>query len=153
MSITFHAASPQDLPELLVLMKEMQQDDPWSIAFDEPRVERVTLDLLRDPSLGRIWFIAVDGQRIGYIVMAFDYSLEYGGRGAWVDEFFVRRSHRGQGIGTLTLDFFVAQAQQLGASVVYLEVNHGNPAIDLYRRKGFEDHHRYLMTKWLDPKS
>jgi len=28
-------------------------------------------------------------------------------------------------------------------------VNHGNPAIELYRRKGFEDHQRYLMTKWI----
>jgi ribosomal protein S18 acetylase RimI-like enzyme len=32
---------------------------------------------------------------------------------------------------------------------VHLEVNHGSPAIDLYRRAGFEDHQRYLMTKWI----
>jgi len=79
--------------------------------------------------------------------MAFDYSLEYRGKGAWVAEFFVRPTHRGQGIGAHALEFFAEQARQLGVTVVHLEVNHGNPAIELYRRMGFEDHHRYLMTK------
>ena len=88
----------------------------------------------------------------GYIVMAFDYSLEYRGKGAWVDEFFVRRSHRGQGIGAQALEFFAEQARQFGVTVVHLEVNHGNAAIELYRRMGFEEHERYLMTKWISEK-
>jgi GNAT superfamily N-acetyltransferase len=149
MAITFQIAGPEDLPELLVLMKEMQQDDPWSHPFNEAAAAEVTGHLLRNPSLGRIWFIAADGERAGYIVMAFDYSLEHGGRGAWVDELFVRRTHRNQGVGTQALGFFTQQAKELGASVVYLEVNHGNPAIELYRHLGFQDHRRYLMTKKL----
>lgn len=152
MVLTFRAAEPTDLPGLLLLMKELQQDDPWSVPFDEADAARVADRLLRDPSLGRVWFIMADSEIVGYIVMAFDYSLEYRGRGAWVDEFFVRRRHRGQGIGTRALEFFAEQAKVLGASVVYLEVNHGNPALELYRRMGFADHHRYLMTKWIIPK-
>jgi len=149
MVITYEAADPQDLSELLGMMKELQADDPWSVPFDEPVTARVTEQLLRDPSLGRVWLIDADGLKVGYIVMAFDYSLEYRGRGAWVDEFFVRGTHRGLGIGTQVLDFFAQQARELGLSVIHLEVNHGNPAIELYRRQGFEDHHRYLMTKWI----
>jgi len=105
--------------------------------------------LLRDPALGHVWLIFADGQNIGYIVMCFDYSLEYRGRGAWIDEFFVRRSHRRRGIGTRVLEFFAEEARKLGVTVVHLEVNHGNAAVELYRRLGFEDHHRYLMTKWI----
>ena len=149
MVITYPQAGPEDLLEVLGMMKELQVDDPWSVPFEEAVTERVTEQLLRDPSLGRVWVIAADGQNIGYIVMAFDYSLEYRGRGAWVDEFFVRRSHRGLGLGTQALEFFAQQAKELGMSVVHLEVNHGNPAIELYRRRGFEDHQRYLMTKWI----
>jgi GNAT superfamily N-acetyltransferase len=151
MPITFQSAVPEDLAELLGMMKELQQDDPWSVPFDEKATARVTDALLRDPSLGRVWFIVDDSQVIGYIVMAFDYSLEYRGRGAWVDEFFVRRSHRGQGIGRQALEFFAEQAKDLGITVIHLEVNHGNRAIELYRRLGFEDHQRYLMTKWITP--
>ncbi|HEV2468546.1 MAG TPA: GNAT family N-acetyltransferase [Candidatus Sulfotelmatobacter sp.] len=149
MDIKFQLAEARHLTELLVLMKELQQDDPWSYPFNEPEAVGATERLLDDPSLGRVWMIVAEGQSIGYIVMAFDYSLEYRGRGAWVDEFFVRRQYRGAGIGTRALEFFVAQAKELGVSVVHLEVNYGNPAIALYRRAGFEDHRRYLMTKWI----
>jgi len=152
MVITFQPAAPENLTELLAMMRELQVDDPWSCPFDEAETARVTDQLLRDPALGRAWLIAADGQNIGYIIMAFDYSLEYRGRGAWVDEFFVRRTHRGMGIGAQALEFFASQAKELGVAVIHLEVNHGNPAIDLYRRLGFQDHHRYLMTKWLIPK-
>lgn len=149
MNITYHAAGPENLAELLAMMKELQADDPWSCPFDEATTAKVVEQLLRDPALGRAWFIAAGGENVGYIVMAFDYSLEYRGRNAWVDEFFVRRSHRGLGIGTRALEFFAEQARELGVAAVHLEVNHGNPAIDLYRRMGFEDHQRYLMTKWI----
>jgi len=149
MAITFHLATPEDLPELLAMMKELQHDDPWSVPLDESTTAKVTERLLRDPALGRLWLIALDGSTLGYIVMAFDYSLEYRGRGAWVDEFFVRPAHRGQGIGTTALQFFAEQAKELGATVIHLEVNHGNPAVELYRRLGYEDHQRYLMTRWI----
>ncbi len=152
MAVTFHLTQPEDLPELLAMMQELQADDPWSCRFDEQLARSAMDELLRNPALGRVWSIAQDAQTIGYIVMAFDYSLEYRGKGAWVDEFFVRATHRGRGIGAQALEFFAAQARQLGATVVHLEVNRGNPAIELYRRMGFEDHERYLMTKWISEK-
>jgi len=149
MPIAFHQAHPEDLPELVGTMKELQADDPWSCRFVEGLANDAIDELLRDPSLGRVWVIADDSQTIGYVVMASDYSLEYRGKGAWVDEFFIRTTHRGRGIGAQALEFFAEQARQLGVAVVHLEVNHGNPAIELYRRMGFEDHERYLMTKWI----
>jgi ribosomal protein S18 acetylase RimI-like enzyme len=47
------------------------------------------------------------------------------------------------------MDFAVETARELGAKVLHLEVSRENPAIDLYRRLGFEDHGRYLLSKWL----
>ncbi len=152
MQVALQPAALTDLSQLVNMMKELQADDPWSIPFERAAAEDAMGRLLRDPALGRVWIIAADEQIIGYIVMCFDYSLEYGGRGAWVDEFFVRPSHRGLGIGSQALDFFVQQAKALGVTTVHLEVNHENPAIELYRRKGFEDHERYLMTKWITDK-
>jgi len=152
MQVTLQLAAIPDLPHLVSMMSELQKDDPWSIPFARAAVENAVGQLLRDTSLGRVWLIEADKQVAGYIVMCFDYSLEYGGRGAWVDEFFVRPSHRGRGIGSQVLDLFLEQAKAVGVTTVHLEVNHDNPAIELYRRKGFEDHHRYLMTKWITNK-
>jgi GNAT superfamily N-acetyltransferase len=136
MAVAFHLAHPEDLPELFDMMRELQADDPWSCRFDEQLARSAMDELLRDSSLGRVWMIASGAEKIGYIVMAFDYSLEY----------------RGQGIGAQALTFFAEQARQLGVKAIHLEVNHGNPAIELYRRMGFEDHQRYLMTKWIAEK-
>jgi ribosomal protein S18 acetylase RimI-like enzyme len=33
------------------------------------------------------------------------------------------------------------------AHYLHLEVTHGNRAVELYRRRGFINHQRYLMTK------
>jgi len=140
---------PDDVSTLLDLMRALQQEDPWSVPFEEERAERAVLLLLANESYGRIWLIHHAGRVAGYIVMSFDYSLEYGGRNAWVDEFFIEKEFRGQGLGAQVLGFFEQQARQAGATAIHLEVNQGNKAIDLYRRRGFTDHHRYLMTKLL----
>ena len=149
MQINFRYASSEDLSTLLSMMRALQDDDPWSCVFDESVVHRTLCNLLEEPSFGRVWLICDQDEAIGYMVMAFDYSLEYRGKGAWVDELFVAPAYRGRGVGTEALRFFEEAARDLGASVIHLEVNHGNPALELYRRMGFQDHQRYLMTKWL----
>jgi GNAT superfamily N-acetyltransferase len=149
---TFRLAQSDDLDLLLEFMRGLQEDDPWSIAFNPAHARRAMQQLLADQTLGRVWIIHDAAQAIGYIVMSFDFSLEYGGRNAWIDAFFIQRSDRGKGIGTRALEFFATQAQALGVTAIHLEVNRGNPALELYRRMGYQDHQRYLMTKWLPPK-
>jgi len=42
------------------------------------------------------------------------------------------------------------EESSMGVNAIHLEVDHGNdPAIELYRRAGYEDHDRFVMTKWL----
>ena len=56
----------------------------------------------------------------------------------------------GKGIGTQLLDLAERTSREHHAKVLHLEVNHGNPAIELYRRRGFTEHPRFLMSKPLD---
>jgi GNAT superfamily N-acetyltransferase len=149
MPISIQLATTADLEPVFILMRHMQQDDPWSEQFDETTVRSNLAELLRNPHFGLI-FLARDKQIVvGYLVLCFDYSLEYRGKGAWIDELFVETSYRGQGIGTQFLDLAERAAREHSAQALHLEVNHGNPAIELYRRRGFVDHQRYLMTKSL----
>jgi GNAT superfamily N-acetyltransferase len=138
-----------DVSILLGLMRAMREDDPWSVAFDDDRVREMIRSLLADPRAGRAWFVIDDGRIVGYVVMSFDFSFEYGGLNAWVDEIFIEKESRGKGLGTEVLDFFESAARELGVAAIHLEVNHGNKAAELYRRRGFVDHQRYLMTKWI----
>ncbi|HZQ70558.1 MAG TPA: GNAT family N-acetyltransferase [Terriglobales bacterium] len=148
-NVTFQQASTEHLDALVALMREMQADDPWSCEFTDQGAREAARNLILDPSLGRIWMICIGHDAVGYIALSFDYSLEYGGKCGWVDEFFVRREHRGKGIGSRALEFFAVRARELGARTLHLGVRRGNPAIDLYRRAGFREHDAYVMTKWL----
>ena len=130
---------------------QLQEDDPWEEPFDQAELLTNLRRLLAEPVYGLV-FLAWDGeQAVGYLVICFDYSLEYRGKGAWIDELFVEASHRGQGIGTQLLDLAETIAREHQAQFLHLEVSHGNPAVELYRRRGFVDHQRYLMTKPLNP--
>lgn len=147
--VSIRAAATSDIDRLLQLMLGLQQDDPWSVSFHEYVVRESLRELLTNPSLGRVFLVCESNSCVGYLVLSFDFSLEYSGKNAWIDELFIRPEFRSKGIGSKALDFAVQAARECGAKVLHLEVNRGNPAIDLYRRHGFADHDRYLLSKWL----
>jgi GNAT superfamily N-acetyltransferase len=150
MPISITQATLADLDTLLVMMCHLQKDDPWSESFHEPTLRSNLAELLPNPIYGIAYIVREGGTPIGYLVICFDYSLEYRGKGAWVDELFVEPAHRGKGIGTQLLDVAEQASREHQARFLHLEVNHGNPAIELYRRRGLTDHHRFLMSKSLD---
>jgi GNAT superfamily N-acetyltransferase len=147
--LSYRAAATSDIDTLLHLIQGLQQDDPWSVPFREEQVRESVRELLVNPSAGRVFLVCEPDSCVGYLVLSFDFSLEYGGRNAWIDELFIRPEFHGKGIGSKALDFAIQAARERGAKVLHLEVNRGNPAIDLNRQHGFEDHNRYLLSKWL----
>lgn len=151
MPVTTRLATPTDVDSILTLMRKLQDDDPWSEPFDETAVRACVKRLLPKPEFGLIYLCFDEANPVAYLVICFDFSLEYRGKGAWIDELFVERSYRAQGIGTQLLDVAERVSREHGAQFLHLEVNHGNRAIELYRRRGFVDHARYLMTKDLKP--
>jgi GNAT superfamily N-acetyltransferase len=150
MPFSITRATSSDLELLLPMMRHMQADDPWSEPFHEPTVRSNLAELLQNPVYGVLYIVREQSAPIGYLMICFDYSLEYRGKGAWIDELFVEAAHRGKGIGTQLLDLAETLSRERSAKFLHLEVNHGNPAIELYRRCGFIEHERFLMSKDLD---
>jgi len=147
-SYSIAQAGLSDLETLLGMMRRLQLDDPWSEPFHEPTLRANLAELLQNPIYGVAYIVREASAPIGYLVLCFEYSLEYRGKGAWIDELFVEPGHRGKGIGTQLLD--LAEQASREHNVRLLEVNHGNPAIELYRRRGFSQQQRFLMSKPLD---
>jgi len=117
---------------------------------DEPAAHRALLELLAFPALGRAWLIEADGRPVGYVALTLGFSLEYGGRDAFVDELFVQPGYRRRGFGRAALAFAVEEASRLGVQAVHLEVERANPAAhDLYRSLGFGGNDRLLLTRRL----
>ena len=82
MPCSIHPATRADLDSLLPLMRQMQIDDPWSERFDESLARQNLSDLLSNPNYGLAYLVRDQQTPVGYLVICFDYSLEYRGKGA-----------------------------------------------------------------------
>jgi len=146
---TFRFATPDDTNLLLEFMREYYAFDGHG--FDKERARLALLTFLREPSYGSAWLVLDDVTPVGYIVLCFGYSLEYLGRDAFIDEFYLRESHRGRGWGSKTLDFVEEQARLHEVRSIHLEVVRTNRAAkEVYRKSGYLDHEHYLMSKWIE---
>jgi ribosomal protein S18 acetylase RimI-like enzyme len=146
MTIELDVAGPADSDTVLAMMERFYAGERYP--FD-PRKARAALEpFLADPSLGRAWIFRDGGAAIGYFVLTLGWSLEYGGRDAFVDELFIAPSHRGRGLGRRALQTMEEACRELSVRALHLEVEKDNfPADGLYRKRGFEDHDRRLMSK------
>jgi diamine N-acetyltransferase len=146
--IRFRPAHAGDVDAILAMMHGYYAHDGYTFVAEEARA--AALMLIDHPSLGRLW-VAVHGDTVvGYVAVALGFSFEYRGREAFVDELFIAQTHRGRGLGREALEIAEAYCREAGVNALHLEVErHREPALELYRRRGFEDYGRYLMTKWL----
>jgi diamine N-acetyltransferase len=147
MNVNFRPPSIADLDLLLQLVQEYYEFDHHR--FDKELIRSLLTAIIKDESCGYIWLIEVGSEAIGYVFLAIgSYSLEYGGRDAFIDEIYLRENHRGQGIGSQTIEFLKATCATLGVKALHLEVERQNTnAQGFYRRVGFIDQDRYLMTQ------
>src|SRR5215470_812074 len=141
----FKPATPDDFESFIVLMREFYAHE--ELSFDEAIARRALLGLLGDKGFGHAFLIVCGEQIAGYAVLTFGYSLEFHGRDAFVDELYLRDGYRGRGIGGRALAFLSRVCADAGIKALHLEVERKNtPAQSVYRKFGFEDHDRYLMT-------
>jgi ribosomal protein S18 acetylase RimI-like enzyme len=146
METPFTRAEPADADLLVPLMRDFYAHE--RMEFDEAVARRALGQLLGDERLGRVYLMRAGAETVGYLVLTFGFSLEFGGRDAFVDEIFVRDEWRGRGAGRRALELAARVCREAGVRALHLEVDHVNPrAQALYRAAGFKDHDRYLMTK------
>jgi diamine N-acetyltransferase len=143
-------ATPKDEVELLRMMRLLAEQEPGKIKFDEPAARAAFRKLLSLPAFGRTWLLCEENKPVGYIVLTIGFSFEFHGHDAFIDELYVDAAYRRRGFGRQAVAFLEEKAREMGVSAVHLEVERGNdPALELYRGIGYEDHNRFLMTKWL----
>ena len=145
---SFRLAAESDTVTLLNFMRAYYAFDGHG--FDVQKSRAALTTLLRDPNLGRAWLI-LDGEApIGYVVIAFSYSLEWLGRDAFVDEFYLRQDYRGRGWGRKTMAFVEDAARALNVRALHLEVVRQNAAaLQVYRKLGFKDRESTFLSKWI----
>ena len=139
MPVQIEIAGEADTQALLAMMRQLYEGEGFGLPARSPQALAL---LLREPRYGRCFLLREEGWAVGYFVVAFGFSLEFGGRDAFVDELYLIPEARGRGLGRLALDHAVAFCQTEGIHALHLEVSRANrPAQRLYRAAGFRERH------------
>ena len=95
-------------------------------------------ELMRSDEYAICYIFELDGETVGYSLLAKTYSQEAGGLVLWIEEIYVAPEHRGRGIGKTFFDFILKNKPD-NVKRLRLEVERENEgAVKLYRSFGFD---------------
>lgn len=130
-------ARPEALDRLARLVGDFHAEA--GIAQDDESRRTALAPLLEGSPHGAAYLIGPARAPIGYIVVSFGWSLEFGGLSGTVNEIYIRPAVRGRGIGSEVLAALPGALAGAGLRALHLEVDRGNErAQTLCRRLRFE---------------
>lgn len=137
MSLTIRAAQRADIPAVVRLLAEMDNESPMPVA----RAERIFRDMARYPDYR--CYLALEGNTaVGtFSLLVFDALVHGGAREALLDGVVVTAERRGQGLGTRMLQAALQMAAASGCYKLSLSSNAKREAAHrFYRDLGFHQH-------------
>ena len=149
MSAVLTLAAPEHLDRLLALVAANHAEAGIQ-STDEKRRAGV-VPLLDGVPHGCAYLIGPPRAPIGYIVITFGWSVEFGGLDGLIDELYIRPGVRKRGIASEALTALPRALAGAGLRAMHIEVDRENAAaLKLYRRAGFHSRDKYMfMSKRL----
>lgn len=144
MSAALTLAGPDHLDKLVALVTAFHAEAGITLS-DAARRKGIT-PLLEGVPHGCAYLIGPPKSPIGYIVITFGWSLEFGGLDAIIDELYIRPGVRGRGIASEALVAVPRALAGGGLRAIHLKVDKNNAkAVKLYSRAGFSKREDYLF--------
>ena len=141
-------AVPDDLEALLSLLTGFSEEAGTN--FGREHLLAGLEPLLSNQGLGLVFVAELDIVLVGYAVIGWGWGIESGGKEALIDEVFVLKNHRSQGIGAKMLSEVMTQLGRHNTKAVFLETEAQNPnSRKLYQHLGFETEDSVWMRKAL----
>ena len=144
MSAALHLAKPDDLDRLCTLVAAYHAESGIALGDDARRAGLAPL--VDGIPHGAAYLIGPARAPIGYVVVSFGWSVEFGGLDANLDEIFVRPAVRGRGIASEVLTTLPAALAGAGIRALHLEVDREDAAArGFYSRAGFLERPRSML--------
>jgi GNAT superfamily N-acetyltransferase len=137
-------AEPADLPEILAMVRELAEyeREPDAVVFDADEFGR---HLFGEGAVARALIAEVDGQVAGLALYFRTFSTWLGRDGLWLEDLFVRPTHRRLGVGQALLDALRARTD---GRIEWAVLNWNTPAQDFYRTLGAAPMDEWTVWRW-----
>jgi GNAT superfamily N-acetyltransferase len=110
-NVRVEPATIEDLPDLVELVSELMDLQVDFMSNPEAHERGLAL-ILEQPNRGRIFVLRNDDRIFGMVNLLFTISTALGGLVILLEDFVIHPNHRGQGYGTLLLDYVKDFAKQ-----------------------------------------
>ena len=141
---TFKPLEISDISIITQMMQDFYAIDNYPM--DVEVAKTLFQEFISNEHLGKSWLMYSENEIVGYIILTYFFSFEYGGKIAFLDELFIKETARGKGFGKEAIQFIQGEVPKLSLKLLYLEVEpHNENAQKLYLAHDFELHNRKLM--------
>ena len=141
---TFKPLEISDISIITQMMQDFYAIDNYPMDIEVAKT--LFQEFISNEHLGKSWLIYSENEIVGYIILTFIFSFEYGGKIAFLDELFIKETARGKGFGKEAIQFIQKEVPKLSLKLLYLEVEpHNENAQKLYLAHDFEFHNRKLL--------
>lgn len=140
METAFRKFASSDQSILTEMILGLYTEDPSDKLVDIRKIERTFEALQNEPSRGTIMVFEQGSSTVGYSILINFWSNEFGGNILIIDELFVRKEFRSQGIASQFIQH-LAETKFNDSVALQLEVTPDNHrALALYKNLGFKRH-------------
>ena len=146
-SVTFRTFRKGDYSEFKKMCMALYREDPVDETITERKISRTIRELRQNRSKGSIIIFEVEGVLVGYSILIFYWSNEFGGNVLHIDELYVKPRYRQRGVATM---FFQHVLKEFKDEIVglQLEVTPSNTtAMGHYRKLGFKKTRNIHLTR------
>ena len=136
MALAIRSAMPVDLPLIVALIRELADYERLAdaVRFDEAVLER---HLFGPRPMAEVVIGELDGVAQGFALFFHNFSTFEGRPGIYLEDLYVRRDARGQGLGGALLAHLAALAvARECARLEWSVLDWNEPAIGMYRKLG-----------------
>ncbi len=146
LQVKFRALKNADYSELRRMISALYSEDRGNEPITDKKIAKTVRELSKNHCKGKIIIFEKENVTIGYSILIFYWSNEYGGDILHVDELYVKPEHRQRGVATSFFEH-ISQAFKDKIVAVQLEVRPSNTnAMNYYRRLGFRKTRNLHLT-------
>ena len=138
MNINFRVCNKSDLEIVREYVISLYQEDPPGMEMNAEKFDRTFWEFTNKPDKGRIVVFKRDNLVVGYAIIVFYWSNEYGGDFIEVDELFTHQDYRGNGIATAFFEWLEQTWHQKAVALSIQVTPANNRATYFYQRLGFK---------------